>query len=167
MVEAPLSAAAARAALSEIADPEIPLISITELGIVREVAVAGDRVVVTLTPTYSGCPAMAAIREDVIDHPHIPLQVVLQPARVRLVPVDLVIPEGRVGYVIGSGDSIPNVKSRFGLYEIPLIPLNASFIASCTTLSSSGPAAPRAYSSCAGVHHESSPAALPHNGQKY
>ena len=66
MVEAPLSAAAARAALSEIADPEIPLISITELGIVREVAVAGDRVVVTLTPTYSGCPAMAAIREDVI-----------------------------------------------------------------------------------------------------
>lgn len=64
MVEA-LSVEVAQAALSEIADPEIPLISITELGIVRGVVVVDDRVSVTLTPTYSGCPAMAAITEDV------------------------------------------------------------------------------------------------------
>ena len=66
MVTTSLSIEAARAALSEVADPEIPVISITELGIVRDVMIVDDRVVVTLTPTYSGCPAMAAITEDVI-----------------------------------------------------------------------------------------------------
>lgn len=66
MVETPLSVDVARKALSEIADPEIPLISITELGVVRDVTVAENRAIITLTPTYSGCPAMAAITEDVI-----------------------------------------------------------------------------------------------------
>lgn len=62
----PLTVAAAYAAIASVPDPEIPVISITELGIVRDVRVDGGAVVVTITPTYSGCPAMHAIEEDVV-----------------------------------------------------------------------------------------------------
>ncbi|QOY94023.1 phenylacetate-CoA oxygenase subunit PaaJ [Massilia sp. UMI-21] len=51
--------------LGEVADPEIPVISVVDLGIVREVAFDGDACVVTITPTYSGCPAMQVIAEAV------------------------------------------------------------------------------------------------------
>ena len=51
--------------LNGIPDPEIPVISIVELGIVREVTVSGSRVEVAITPTYSGCPALDAIEEDI------------------------------------------------------------------------------------------------------
>lgn len=51
--------------LSEIPDPEIPVINIIELGILREVRLAGDECVVVITPTYTGCPAMRVIEEDI------------------------------------------------------------------------------------------------------
>jgi ring-1,2-phenylacetyl-CoA epoxidase subunit PaaD len=51
--------------LSEIPDPEIPVISIRELGILREVTVAEGKVRVIITPTYSGCPAMKVIEDDI------------------------------------------------------------------------------------------------------
>ena len=51
--------------LSEVADPEIPVVSITDLGIVRDVVV-GDGVTVALTPTYSGCPATEVIEQSVV-----------------------------------------------------------------------------------------------------
>ncbi len=51
--------------LGEVADPEIPVISVVDLGIVRAVAWEGEECVVTITPTYSGCPAMAVIAESV------------------------------------------------------------------------------------------------------
>ena len=51
--------------LGEIMDPEVPVISIVELGIVRGVREDGARVEVTITPTYSGCPAMDAIAADI------------------------------------------------------------------------------------------------------
>ncbi|MBN9673828.1 1,2-phenylacetyl-CoA epoxidase subunit PaaD [Roseibium aggregatum] len=47
--------------LSEVPDPEIPVVSVTELGIVRDVSYDGDTLVVAVTPTYSGCPATAVI----------------------------------------------------------------------------------------------------------
>ena len=50
------------AALDEIADPEIPVISLVELGVVRDIAVEGDRVHVSLTPTFLGCPALEAMQ---------------------------------------------------------------------------------------------------------
>ncbi len=54
------------ALLGEVADPEIPVLSIVDLGIVRHVRFSGgDRVTVGLTPTYSGCPATEAIRAAV------------------------------------------------------------------------------------------------------
>ncbi len=51
--------------LSEVADPEIPVLSITDLGIVRDVD-CSDGVTVSLTPTYSGCPATEAIESSVV-----------------------------------------------------------------------------------------------------
>ncbi|MGH8853774.1 MAG: 1,2-phenylacetyl-CoA epoxidase subunit PaaD [Telluria sp.] len=51
--------------LGEVADPEIPVISVVDLGIVRDVAFDGDEWVVTITPTYSGCPAMQVIADSV------------------------------------------------------------------------------------------------------
>lgn len=48
-----------------VRDPEIPALAIGDLGIVRSVEVEGNRVSVTLIPTYSGCPAMEAIRSDI------------------------------------------------------------------------------------------------------
>jgi ring-1,2-phenylacetyl-CoA epoxidase subunit PaaD len=53
--------------LDEVSDPEIPVISVVDLGIVRDVAFDGDECVVTITPTYSGCPAMQVISESVAD----------------------------------------------------------------------------------------------------
>jgi ring-1,2-phenylacetyl-CoA epoxidase subunit PaaD len=52
-------------ALDEIADPEMPVISIVELGIVRDARTDGARVEVTLAPTFSGCPALSMITESV------------------------------------------------------------------------------------------------------
>lgn len=47
--------------LAEVPDPEIPVISVTDLGIVRAVGWEGETLVVAVTPTYSGCPATAVI----------------------------------------------------------------------------------------------------------
>ena len=48
-----------------VPDPEIPVLTIADLGILRDVQESDGRVTVTLTPTYSGCPAMDTIRQDV------------------------------------------------------------------------------------------------------
>lgn len=51
--------------LSEVKDPEIPVLSIIDLGIAREVSINDGKVIVRITPTYSGCPAMKAIEQDI------------------------------------------------------------------------------------------------------
>jgi ring-1,2-phenylacetyl-CoA epoxidase subunit PaaD len=54
-------------ALADVLDPEVPVLSVLDLGIVRDVVEAGDGAIeVTLTPTYSGCPAIEAIEADVL-----------------------------------------------------------------------------------------------------
>jgi ring-1,2-phenylacetyl-CoA epoxidase subunit PaaD len=55
-----------RDAVAEVADPELRVVTIEELGILRDVTVDGDRATVTITPTYSGCPAMDVIRADIV-----------------------------------------------------------------------------------------------------
>lgn len=50
-------------ALKEITDPEIPVLNIVEMGIVRDVSIEDETVSVHITPTYSGCPAMVAIKQ--------------------------------------------------------------------------------------------------------
>ena len=51
--------------LEEVKDPEVPVLSVVELGIVRDVRVDGQGVTVVITPTYSGCPAMHIIEADI------------------------------------------------------------------------------------------------------
>jgi len=49
-------------ALAQIPDPEIPVINVVEMGIVRDVRIEGNKAVITITPTFSGCPALHLIR---------------------------------------------------------------------------------------------------------
>lgn len=53
------------AALGEVVDPEIPVVSLVAMGIVRDVKLDGNRVTVTITPTFSGCPALEVMEEDI------------------------------------------------------------------------------------------------------
>ncbi|MFF7059890.1 1,2-phenylacetyl-CoA epoxidase subunit PaaD [Achromobacter spanius] len=62
---APISADQVYAWLHEVPDPEIPVLSVVDLGVVREVSWDGDTCVVVITPTYSGCPAMREITQDI------------------------------------------------------------------------------------------------------
>jgi len=72
--------------LDTVTDPEIPVLTVRDLGIIREVHVEGGEVEVVITPTYSGCPAMhmieiqimAALREAGISEPRV--RTVLSPA---------------------------------------------------------------------------------------
>lgn len=52
--------------LNEVKDPEIPTISVVELGVVRDVEQNGTKAKVTITPTYSGCPAIDVMRDDIV-----------------------------------------------------------------------------------------------------
>jgi ring-1,2-phenylacetyl-CoA epoxidase subunit PaaD len=57
----------ARAAAERVTDPELPMLTLADLGVLRDVDVVADgHVVVDITPTYSGCPAMAAMRDDLV-----------------------------------------------------------------------------------------------------
>jgi ring-1,2-phenylacetyl-CoA epoxidase subunit PaaD len=79
--------ARASAAAGAVLDPEVPVLTIADLGVLRDVTVdAAGLVIVTITPTYSGCPAMDVIRRDVEDavraagFPHVEVCTVLSPA---------------------------------------------------------------------------------------
>jgi ring-1,2-phenylacetyl-CoA epoxidase subunit PaaD len=67
MVATPLTEEQAWSVLRTVPDPEIPVISITELGIVREILTGPDSVTVVVTPTYSGCPATEVIAASICD----------------------------------------------------------------------------------------------------
>lgn len=62
---APISADQVYAWLQEVPDPEIPVLSVVDLGVVRDVSWDGEACVVVITPTYSGCPAMREITQDI------------------------------------------------------------------------------------------------------
>lgn len=51
--------------LTEVKDPEIPVLNVVDMGIVRKVESEGDKLIVTITPTYSGCPAMDVISANI------------------------------------------------------------------------------------------------------
>lgn len=57
--------AQARSVAAAVVDPELPMLTLADLGVLRDVAVDGTSVVVDLAPTYSGCPAVAEMRADV------------------------------------------------------------------------------------------------------
>jgi ring-1,2-phenylacetyl-CoA epoxidase subunit PaaD len=51
--------------LAEVTDPEIPVLNVVEMGIVRKIEYDNDTLIVKITPTYSGCPAMSAIENEI------------------------------------------------------------------------------------------------------
>ena len=53
--------------LAEVKDPELPMIDVVELGIVRDVSFDDGRLTVDITPTYSGCPAMQMIEKEIVE----------------------------------------------------------------------------------------------------
>ena len=57
-------------ALEGVMDPEIPVVSVVEMGIVRAVELRDDAVIVSMTPTFAGCPALVAIREAILETLH-------------------------------------------------------------------------------------------------
>ena len=77
----------ARAIAATVPDPELPMVTIEDLGILRDVTEDDQRRVhVTITPTYSGCPAMETIRDDIVStleiagYQHVDVEFVLSPA---------------------------------------------------------------------------------------
>ena len=52
-------------ALYAVSDPEIPVLSVLDMGVIRQVEIKNEEVFITLTPTYSGCPAMDTIADDI------------------------------------------------------------------------------------------------------
>ncbi len=67
------------AILSTITDPEIPVVTIRELGILRSVSLTQNQVEIVITPTYSACPAIEQIRDDIaVALKHLPLEVVVR-----------------------------------------------------------------------------------------
>lgn len=116
------------ALVGAVPDPEIPVLTIAELGILRDVSVgdgAGEdgRVTVTITPTYSGCPAMDAIAADVrrvlhaAGHRDVEVRLVLSPAwttdwmsesgRAKLAAYGIAPPQQRTGTTGGNGGPVP------------------------------------------------------------
>ena len=77
---------AARAVAETVTDPELPMLTLADLGVLREVAEDGGTVTVSIKPTYTGCPAMDAMRDDLVralnraGFPDIEVRTVLQPA---------------------------------------------------------------------------------------
>lgn len=69
--------------MEEVFDPEVPVLTIVDLGVLRDVEVIGDTVKITITPTYSGCPAMKRIEDDIVD--------LLKEKGIDKVEVDLVL----------------------------------------------------------------------------
>ncbi|MGV3630801.1 MAG: 1,2-phenylacetyl-CoA epoxidase subunit PaaD [Bacteroidota bacterium] len=53
------------ALMEQVTDPEVPVLTIIDLGVVRNVEIHGNSCTITITPTYSGCPAMQVIEEDI------------------------------------------------------------------------------------------------------
>ncbi|WP_211323564.1 1,2-phenylacetyl-CoA epoxidase subunit PaaD [Prauserella marina] len=76
----------ARAVAERVTDPELPMLTLAELGILREVFEEDGKVIVSITPTYLGCPAMDTMRDDLLHalgeagYPDVEVRTVLAPA---------------------------------------------------------------------------------------
>ncbi|WP_433710192.1 1,2-phenylacetyl-CoA epoxidase subunit PaaD [Nocardia sp. CA-084685] len=111
----------ARVLAESVLDPEMPLLTLADLGIVRAVEVTADSVVVTITPTYSGCPAIATMRDDITGtlrrhgYREVRVDTSLSPAWSS----DWITEDGR-RKLRESGYSLPGPAPRRGTGPIPL-----------------------------------------------
>jgi ring-1,2-phenylacetyl-CoA epoxidase subunit PaaD len=73
-----------RELVAQVVDPEMPMLTLDDLGVIRSVEETADGVVVTITPTYSGCPALEVMRADIraalAGHGRVEVRTVLSPA---------------------------------------------------------------------------------------
>ena len=117
--------ARAREAACAVVDPELPMLTLADLGVLRDVAVDDDGgVVVAITPTYSGCPAMATMRDDLVRELEAAgfadarVRVVLEPAWTT----DWITPAGRAA-LAAAGISPPGAAPRrSGPVPLQLVP---------------------------------------------
>lgn len=108
-----------------VVDPELPMLTLADLGVLRDVEVDDDGVVVvSITPTYSGCPAMATMRDDLVrrlqeeGYDDVRVEVVLQPAWTT----DWITPAGRAA-LTEAGISPPGpAEHREGPVALRLAP---------------------------------------------
>ncbi len=111
----------AAAVAARVADPELPMLTLADLGILRGVDESGDGVVVTITPTYSGCPAMRTIRDDLTaalhdaGYPRVEVRTVLSPAWTT----DWITAAGR-DKLVAAGISPPGAAPRRASGPVPL-----------------------------------------------
>jgi ring-1,2-phenylacetyl-CoA epoxidase subunit PaaD len=111
----------ARSVAASVTDPEMPMLTLEDLGVLRSVELEGDRVVATITPTYSGCPAMATMRDDLV---HRLAEAGFEAeVRVSLAPAwssDWITPEGRAALSV-HGISPPGAAptGKVGLSLLP------------------------------------------------
>ncbi|HEY8456863.1 MAG TPA: 1,2-phenylacetyl-CoA epoxidase subunit PaaD [Actinopolymorphaceae bacterium] len=113
----------AYAVVAKVRDPELPMLTIADLGILRDVRVRDDRVEVAITPTYSGCPALEAIRTDVVQALHtagftdVHVDTVLTPAW----STDWISAEGRRTLAAhGVAPPEPRTRGRASGVDVPL-----------------------------------------------
>lgn len=108
-----------RAVAETVTDPELPMLTLADLGVLRSVDETPDGVVVTITPTYTGCPAMDAMRADLSSALHkagyadVDIRTVLSPAWTS----DWITPAGR-SKLAAAGIAPPGKAPRQG--PIPL-----------------------------------------------
>jgi ring-1,2-phenylacetyl-CoA epoxidase subunit PaaD len=105
-----------------VCDPELPMLTLADLGILRDVRQSGGDVVVTITPTYSGCPAMEAIRDDLTaalvgaGYRGVEVRTVLTPAWTT----DWITAEGRAK-LASAGISPPGAAPQRAAGPVPLV----------------------------------------------
>lgn len=115
----------ARRTAERVTDPELPMLTLADLGVLRDVEVVGDgHVVVEITPTYSGCPAMAAMRDDLVRElegvgfDKVEVRISLHPAWTT----DWISPEGRAA-LAAAGISPPGpAPAHDGPIPLTLLP---------------------------------------------
>ncbi len=93
------------------AEPQVHEISLSQVGdetTVRFLVTppSANEAPIVVNPIVTVDRKAEALRLDVIDYPHLPVQAVLQPSSLRLVPLDFRAPRGRIGYIPGSGDAV-------------------------------------------------------------
>ena len=111
----------AAAVAARVTDPELPMVTLADLGILRGVDESGNGVVVTITPTYSGCPAMRTIQDDLTEalrgagYERVEVRTVLSPAWTT----DWITAAGREK-LAAAGISPPGAAPRRGAGPVPL-----------------------------------------------
>ena len=131
MIATVITEARVRELLQNVKDPEVPAISVLELGVVRGVEVKDDSVLVTITPTYTGCPAMDVMRQDIEKELHdagiadVRVQQVLSPAWTT----DWMTAEGKaklLAYGIAPPEHTTDIRALKGALPVVECPLCGS-----------------------------------------